>query len=167
QTPVHDRIYRARGTTPDRLHKRLKGDLDNVVLMALRKEPERRYSSARRLADDIESYLAHRPVVARPNTPGYVLARYLRRHRAAAGIGATAIVAILSVVAFYTWQVAQQRDRARDEAQKATRTAEFLRDLFQVVNPERTAGDRITARTLLDHGARRLARSLSDERTSG
>jgi eukaryotic-like serine/threonine-protein kinase len=64
--------------TPQRLARELAGDLDNIVLMALRKEPERRYPSALALAEDIDRHLAHLPVRARPDTVAYRTAKFVR-----------------------------------------------------------------------------------------
>src|SRR5262249_19598089 len=78
---------------PETSRRRLPGDLDNIVLMALRKEPQRRYTSAEQLSDDIKRHLANLPVVARPDTRGYRAAKFVRRNRgwvaAAALIGVT------------------------------------------------------------------------------
>jgi serine/threonine protein kinase len=80
---------------PDRLAKQLKGDLDNIVLKALRKEPERRYASVEQFAADIRRNLANLPVVARKDTAGYRASKFVRRHRA--GVGAAAAVAVVLV----------------------------------------------------------------------
>ncbi|MBZ0102387.1 MAG: serine/threonine protein kinase [Thermoanaerobaculia bacterium] len=71
----------ARGTTPERLARRLAGDLDTIVLQALREEPERRYESAQALADDVRRHLEGHPIAARPAGALYVAGRFLRRHR--------------------------------------------------------------------------------------
>ena len=68
--PTAEVLSRARRTGVSRLKKMLQGDLDNIVMMALRKEPDRRYNSAKQLAEDISSYLSGRPVDARSNTAG-------------------------------------------------------------------------------------------------
>ena len=73
------------------LRRRLRGDLDNIVLMALRKEPERRYASVERLAEDVRRHLELLPVRARPDTLTYRAGKFARRHRA--GLAATALVA--------------------------------------------------------------------------
>jgi len=70
-----------RDTTPDRLATLLRGDLDTIVLMALRKEPQRRYATVGQFAEDIRRYLDGMPVVARPNTFRYRSAKFIRRHR--------------------------------------------------------------------------------------
>ena len=81
-----------RGTTPERLRRRLRGDLDNIVLMALRKEPRRRYGSVEGLAQDISRHLESLPVVARKDTVGYRASKFITRHKAA-------VVAALVVLA--------------------------------------------------------------------
>ncbi len=76
----------------DKLRKSLQGDLDNIVLMALRKEPERRYSSIEQFAEDIRRHLGNLPVIARRDTLGYRSAKFVKRHRA--GVAASAIVTL-------------------------------------------------------------------------
>ena len=74
----------ARATRPDRLRRALSGDLDNIVMMAMRKQPERRYASAAALSADIGRYLEGRTVTARKDTVAYRAAKLLQRHRTAA-----------------------------------------------------------------------------------
>jgi serine/threonine protein kinase len=81
--------------TRDRLARQLRGDLDNIVLMALRKEPERRYSSVEQLSEDIRRHLDGRPVIARKDTVGYRAGKFIQRHKL--GLAAVALV-ILSLV---------------------------------------------------------------------
>ena len=161
--PGGSTVFDRRRSTPARLRRRLAGDLDNIVMMALRKEPERRYPSALRMAEDIDLHLADRPVVARSNTLGYRLAKYARRNTVAVATCAVTLLAIVSVATLSTVRLAKERDRAQEEATRAAQTSEFLRDLFRVVDPARTEGERVTARELLDHGARRLDKSLSNQ----
>ncbi|MCA8963176.1 MAG: hypothetical protein KDC38_21790, partial [Planctomycetes bacterium] len=118
---------RARGErlTPQRLAQELSGDLDNIVLMALRKEPERRYATVADLADDIERSLANLPVRARPDTLGYRTAKFLRRHPVAVPVSALALLLAVGGAAAFTWQLAQERDRALAAEARATRVAEF------------------------------------------
>ncbi len=73
-------VSRARDLTPDRLGRRLRGDLDNIVLMALRKEPLRRYASAEALSEDLRRYLEGLPVKARKGTSAYRAGKYVKRH---------------------------------------------------------------------------------------
>jgi serine/threonine protein kinase len=85
------------------LARRLAGDLDNIVLRAMRKEPERRYPSAAQLAEDLKRHLEHRPVTARPDSSGYRVSKFIRRNRLAIALtGATACVSasIITVSAY-------------------------------------------------------------------
>ncbi|MDC8013686.1 serine/threonine-protein kinase [Tahibacter soli] len=110
---------------------RVAGDLDRVVRKALAVEPERRYGSARAFADDLERWLAHRPVLARGGGAGYRLAKFLRRHRwpvAASAAAALALAAGLGVAALQARRAAQEGDRA----QRANR---FLVDMIGRANP--------------------------------
>jgi serine/threonine-protein kinase len=150
---------RARGVRPDRLRKALAGDLDTIVLAALRKEPDRRYASVEQLAEDIRRHLDGRPVRARRDTFGYRAGKYVRRHRA----GVAAALAVVGLTGFYTVQLTRERDRARLEAAKAAQVATFLQDLFSASDPTETRGRDVTARELVDRGAERLERELAGQ----
>lgn len=78
------------------LARRLRGDLDNILMQALQRDPERRYSSVERLADDIERYLSHQPVKARPDSLAYRTGKFVRRRRnllIVAGVAAACLIA--------------------------------------------------------------------------
>ncbi len=156
-------IWAARRTTPARLCRQLRGDLDNIVQMALRSEPERRYLSALRMAEDVQSYLAGRPVVARPNTVAYRAWKFVRRNTLPVSVAAVTLLAIAALISASTLRLTRERDRARLAADRATQTSAFLRDLFHVVGPTGAGGDEVTARVLLDQGARRLDIMLGDQ----
>jgi serine/threonine protein kinase len=85
--------------SPDKLARQLRGDLDNIILMALRKEPQRRYSSVEQFAEDIRRYLATLPVVARKDTPRYRASKFVTRHKAGvAAAGAVALILVIGLV---------------------------------------------------------------------
>ncbi len=75
---------------PHKLRQRLAGDLDNIVLMAMRQEPQRRYSSVEQFSEDIRRHLEGLPVIARPDTPGYRASKFVARHKA--GVAAAALI---------------------------------------------------------------------------
>ncbi len=152
-------VSERRATTPAGLRRQLRGDLDNIVLTALRKEPERRYPSVQHLRDDIRRYLERRPVSARPATWGYRTTRFVRRHRV--GVAAAAIVAA-SLVAGLAGTVWQAQAASR-QARRAEGVRQFVVELFQVSDPNRSRGDTITARALLDRGVERLNTDLASE----
>jgi len=154
-----EEIARARCTRPQVLRRRLQGDLDNVVLMALRKEPERRYGSAAQLARDLESHLQSLPVVARPDTLPYRTRKFLRRHRA--GVAAAAVMVLLAIL-FMAGLIVQGRRVAR-ERDKARYALGFLVDTFKEADPYHTKGERLSADEILARGAERVSRDLSGQ----
>jgi serine/threonine-protein kinase len=162
-TSTAEKLSRARGTQPRGLRRALAGDLDNVCLMALRKEPERRYHSAEQFLQDIRSYRSGRPVMARPDTVGYRVRKFV--HRNAAGVGAAigAFLVVTVLVVFYTVQLAHERDRARLEARKAQTVSDFLVRLFEVSDPGESKGETVTARELLEQGRKRIDTELADQ----
>ena len=104
--------------TPEKRRRRLQGDLDNIVLMALRKEPQRRYASAEQFSQDVGRHLANLPVIARPDTAAYRGAKFIRRHRT--GVAATAAIVVLLVAGIVgtSWQARVARtERARAQQQ--------------------------------------------------
>ncbi len=104
------------GSLGRREHRALRGDLDRIVLMALRKEPERRYSSAAALADDIERHLTGLPVVAHQDTFTYRASKFVRRHKAGTFATALILLAILAGIAGTLWESRQANlQRARAE----------------------------------------------------
>lgn len=96
---------------------RLSGDLDNIVLKCLRREPERRYDSVADLSTDIERFLDGRPVAARPNTLGYLASRFIARHKLAVGAAVVGVLAIFAGLAIALWQ-ARIANSERDRAQR-------------------------------------------------
>jgi serine/threonine protein kinase len=159
EPPGAEEIARARKTQPRALARRLRRDLDNIVAMALRKEPQRRYGSAAQLAQDLERHLADLPVAARPDTLRYRTRKLVRRHRAAV---AAAAAAVLLVAGFVASLVAQGRQLAQ-ERDKARYALSFLVDTFKQADPYQTRGETLTAREILDQGAGRVARELQGQ----
>jgi tetratricopeptide (TPR) repeat protein len=114
-------------------------------------------------ADDIRRYLRHEPVSARPDTVIYRASKFLRRHAAAATAAAVVASLIVSLVVFYTARLASERDRARLEAEKATRMAGLLTSLLTAADPYATRDREPTVRNLLDAGAERVRTELADQ----
>ncbi|MCH8936987.1 MAG: tetratricopeptide repeat protein [Gemmatimonadetes bacterium] len=161
-----DDIGRQRGTTSQRLRRDLAGDLDTIVLTALRKEPERRYASVSHFADDLRRYEAGLPVTAHKHTVRYRTSRFVRRHK----VGVTAVAAVAALIAalvgvsvrFALTTVAQSREITR-EAETAEQVSSFLVDLFEVSNPGQGTGDTVTARAILERGAASINERLADQ----
>jgi len=110
-------ISALREGSPEKLSKRLRGDLDNIVLMALRKEPQRRYASVEQFAQDIRRHLDHLPVIARKDTFGYRASKFITRHKAGVALAALMTVALLSATGVTIRQARIARaERARAES---------------------------------------------------
>ena len=163
----------ARGTSPSRLRRALRGDLDNMVAMAMRKEPERRYGSAQQFASDVQRYLDGLPVIARRDTMSYRSAKFVKRHWLPVS-AAAAVLFLIIAFATTTYQqslriaaerdrVAQQRELAERERVRAEEVSGFLVNIFKLSDPEENRGNQVTARELLDVGAQKLRAELVDQ----
>ena len=135
----------------------LAGDLDTIILKALRKEPERRYSSVAALSDDVQRHLDGLPVRARADTFGYRTGKFVRRHRLAL---AAAIVAFTALSSATLYSRAQTRVVTR-ERDKAIEVQTFLLEMFGSMGPGRS--DSVSVRQLLD-GQAALARTTYGNR---
>lgn len=166
-------LAEARGTSPNKLRRILSGDLDNIVLMAMRKEPERRYASAQQMASDVQRHLDGMPVIARGDTVSYRTAKFVRRHWLPVTAGISAAILILAFATTTYVQslrisaerdrVTQQRERAEHERARAEEVSSFLVNLFKLSDPGENRGNQVTARELLDSGAQRLHAGLQDQ----
>jgi serine/threonine protein kinase/tetratricopeptide (TPR) repeat protein len=109
-TRTPELVSQTREGQPERLHRRLRGDLDNIVLKALQKEPERRYGSAEEFSQDIVRHLQHVPVKARRSTVAYRTAKFLQRHKTEASTTATSVFVLVAALSF-AFNVFGLRDR--------------------------------------------------------
>lgn len=141
------------------LARRLSGDLDNIVLMAMRKEPVRRYASVSALSADVQAYLKGYPVRARTDTWSYRSSKFVRRHKATVFAGIFTLVALL-VFSIGMGIMARQANRARRTAERET---QFLNSIFQASTPDQARGKQVMARDLLDQGAKRIDAELAGQ----
>lgn len=146
---------------------RIVGDLDAIVLKALRKDPARRYASAAEMAEDVRRHLNGFPVLARPETVGYVVGRWIRRHRVgvAAGIGLAAALVALVAVSVRSAVVSRAQARAiAEERDVAVQVSSFLETLFRSPQPF-AAGpsrrDTMRIRDFLAEGATKVRTELT------
>jgi len=100
---------------PEKLRRRLRGDLDNIVLMALQKEPQRRYVSVEAFSQDIQRHLQHRPIMARRSTLAYRSAKFVRRHKTEVIAVGMMIVVLLAAAGYTVWEQRRATERARAE----------------------------------------------------
>lgn len=149
--------------TAAQLKRQLKGDLDNVIMVAMRKEPERRYATVRQLAGDVRNYLAHRPVEARGDSMGYRSGKFLRRNPGGVAIAGSAVLLIAALVTSYTHRLSAERDRAALEAAKAREVTQFMTELFKAADPRQSTGQAVTVTEMLAHGAERVREDMSGQ----
>jgi serine/threonine-protein kinase len=148
-----------------RLRRWLRGDIERVVQMALRKEPERRYASAEQLAMDLENVLTGRPVLARPDGTFYRVRRFVGRNPVAATV--TAGLAVGLVVATgaainRAHRAEQARVAATTAAERAEHVTRFLADVLAASDPW-TGNRDVTVREVLDRASRRAATDFGSE----
>lgn len=155
-----------RRTTPEALRRDLGGDLDWVVMKAIEKDRDRRYASVGDLLRDLEAFLRHEPVDARPPTFGYRASKFVRRHRAGVAAAGVALVALVGGTVAATSGLLRARaaeSAALLEAQASAEVADFMTGLFEVSDPSEARGNTVTARELLDAGAERIRTELGHQ----
>jgi serine/threonine-protein kinase len=151
------------GMSALQLARVLRGDLDNIVAKALQKVPADRYATADAFAGDLQRYLDHEPVTARPESRAYRMRKFVRRHRLAVGAVATIALVLIAGIAGTTWQAlesARQRDVARFQAQRAEASSEFMSLMLEEVGP---GGRALTPIELVDRGVQLLDRRYGDD----
>jgi serine/threonine-protein kinase len=151
----------ARATTATALSRTLKGDLDNILVMALQKPPERRYAGATAFASDVARYLRDEPVVARADRWSYRAGKFVRRHRAAvaavAGLVLT-LTAATAITANRMIEARRQRDEATFQARRAQASSEFMRNLVTQIGTTP-----MTMRQVLDRGREALEKQYAHD----
>jgi len=155
----------ARSTRPERLAQELAGDLDNILLKALRTDPAERYASVSDFARDLRRFLDHRPVLAAPDSLVYRATKLVRRHRIATAASLAALVAI----GFSVMLAVQGAHQARLEAERAAAINSFVREMFGIGDTPAAESVQLgstTVEQLLDAGTERL-KSDAELKTEG
>jgi len=159
-----NRIAGRRGLTPAKLRAELSGDLDAIVAMAMRKEPERRYPSAQALAEDVLRHLSRRPVTARQGDWRYHAVKFARRNYVAVLVVLSIVAGLMAAAGLTLWEnhrIALARDAAAQERDRAQQVSAFLVDVFSQADPFKAQGHETTAKDLLDRGAQKIVGNLS------
>ncbi|HEV8580275.1 MAG TPA: serine/threonine-protein kinase [Thermoanaerobaculia bacterium] len=150
--------------------RQLAGDLDAIILKALRRDPAARYASVSALAEDLRRHGEGLPVLARRPTLRYRAGRFLRRHAAAAAMITGFAILAGAGLAWHVVRLQHERDRAhaaaeeaRRETRKAERMVELLAAVFSAANPMEQPGRPLTARELLERGSAKIEQDLAAE----
>lgn len=156
--PVPSRLALPDHERPPVDRRLLRGDLDVIVLKALHREPDRRYESARALADDVRRYLAYQPIHARADSMYYRAGKFLRRNAVASGVAGSLAIGLL-VSAGWAFQKQQE---ALQNAQSARASNEFLLSRLTAASPWKD-GATWTVRDLLKDTAQKVGPELADQ----
>lgn len=147
--------------------RQLRGDLDWIVMKALEKEPERRYSSVADLSEDLHAFLEKRPVSARPPSRRYLASRFVQRHRTAVAAGIMLLAGLIAVTGFSTRLYLRERDAriiADREVLKSGEVVRFLSETLAAAGPEVAKGrDSALLREILRQTADRIDAELTNQ----
>lgn len=147
-------------------NRALQGDLDSVIMKALKKEPAERYASVEQLSGDLKRYLANQTVLARKDTFFYKSKKFISRNKWSVAVSAAIALLILSfsVVTFIQSKTIQARAiEAERERDRAEQVSGFLTDLFQLVSPDQAQDNALSAVELLNRGAKKVEEEFSDQ----
>ena len=160
QTIAHDR-----NDEPKKLQRRLRGDLDNIVLKALRKDVTERYTSVEQLTSDIQNYLTGKPVLATKGTRRYRLQKFVRRHQTEVWMAVIA-VALLFAFAGFSFRQARLANQAKvaaeKERDKAKKMGEFLASILTYANPSTENKAQITLVEVMLASGQRIEQEFKD-----
>ena len=150
---------------PGALISELRGDIETIILKAIEKEPTRRYQSIHSLTEDIDHYLADRPISARPPSTAYQISKLIARHKAAFAfilvLAVTAAGFAVTMSIMFTMQ-RRAKEAAIIEARKAEQINDFLRGMLASVDPSQALGREITVREVLDAAAGNIESGLAE-----
>lgn len=139
-----DVICDLRREKSEKLRHHLKGDIDNIVLKAINNDPSRRYASVEQFSEDIRRHLDGLPVIARRDTAGYKLSKFIKRHKVGFTVSTLfALFLILSTIGI-SWQAkiaADERDKAKIEAAKFEKVNAFLQEMLSSADPTEIGKD--------------------------
>ncbi|HFC30199.1 MAG TPA: serine/threonine protein kinase, partial [Oceanospirillales bacterium] len=138
--------------TNSQLKKQLKGDLDNIINHAIKKEPKNRYKSVDDLVKDLKNYLQSRPISISNKQLSYKVTKFLQRNK----LATIATTTIVGLILFASYAIVQQKNKAIAEKQIAEQVSSFLVSTFKNADPSKTLGEKITAKEILAEGVRQI-----------
>ncbi len=148
-----------------KVSRRLSGDIDNIVLKAMQKEPGRRYSSVEQFSEDINRHLKGLPIIARKNSIGYRSKKFYERHRVGV-ITAFIILLLITVgavgIMYQSKIAANERDKARIEAVKVEKINSFLQDMLSSADPYEKGKD-VKVVEILDNASKKIDSTLKGQ----
>ncbi len=163
---AEESIVATRASSKPKLSRLFAGDLDTIVLKALQKEPDRRYSSVEQFQKDVQRFLAGFPVSAQPDSALYRLSKFIRRNSVAV-VAATLIILSLAggVIAslIQAQRAERERDHAQQETEKANQVVNVLKEMFSSADRLRTTKKDITVSEVLESASGRIERDFANQ----
>ena len=144
KTVTPEDIGRKRNQKPERLFNHLRGDLDNIIMKAMHKDPLRRYVSVEQFSEDIRRHLVGLPVNARKDTAVYLLTKFFQRHKAGVITSTIFILFLITSLFIIIWQAnlaADERDKVKIEAKKVESVNNFLQNMLSSADPTEIGRD--------------------------
>ncbi|WP_421775173.1 tetratricopeptide repeat protein [Gracilimonas sp.] len=138
------------------LKKQLSGDLDAILLKAIRKEADYRYRTANDFLDDLLSFEKNLPVSAHEDSRSYRFKKFIKRNKKNVSFASLLFFVVITLIGFYTLRITEERNQANIEAEKAEQITGFMIDLFSASDPYEAQGDTIPVRTVLNKGFEKL-----------
>ncbi|HYW33854.1 MAG TPA: serine/threonine-protein kinase [Balneolaceae bacterium] len=158
-----NKISRHRDTHPSELINHLGGDLNAIVMKALRKEPEARYNSAEQLLEDLQRRDNNLPILARDDTLRYNTSKFIQRHIKSMAAVTFFLLCFGIFGALYVINMRQERNKARKEAQKALRVKNLIANIFEQSDPLWQANQNITLQKVINKGAQNISSGLQNQ----
>ena len=158
-------IGKRRNQKPEKLFNHLKGDLDNIVMKAMHKDPSRRYVSVEQFSEDIRRHLVGLPVIARKDTASYLLSKFVQRHKTGFIISILFVLFLIASIISIAWQAdiaSSERNKAKIEARKLERVNMFLQGMLSSVNP-REIGRDVKVYDVLEKASKDIETELRDQ----
>ena len=137
-------ISKNRSQKPEKLFNHLKGDIDNIVMKAMQKDPSRRYVSAGQFAEDIRRHLVGLPVIARKDTPAYLFSKFVQRHKTGFVLSIFFVLFLIASIIMIVREgdiASKERDRTKIEAKKLEKVNGFLNGMLTSVDPSEIGRD--------------------------
>ena len=164
--PIEPDFHTRIGMAPTKLARALKGDLDNIVMLAMQKAPEDRYQSVDQMSGDLDRHLRGFPISVGTNSGFYLLGKWIQRHRLAFGTalaGLAVTLAFLVILAIQNRRIGVQWQRAEMNLKRSNLISSYLLKLFENTDPFLADGKNLEARELLDRGLDNLEPQLTSE----
>ena len=163
------RVATGSATTTTKLVKQFRDDLDWIVMQCLEKEPARRYPTVSDLVADLDRYLRHEPVLARPPTLVYSMRKFARRNRIAFASALASVAFVFCITTFavlmaiQSQRIVRERDQAERQRQQAQKVSNVALNVVAIADPFQSFGNDVSGSALLEQAARSIERELRDQ----